>query len=170
MIVKGKLEKLHVAHTASKSTESQADKLSRNAKRPQPKGGSRKGVPNRATADVRTAIAKIAEQNVGKLSGWLTRIARKDPARAMELYLRMIEYHIPKLTRTEIVKDPPRGGRVIDSSQLTAEQREQLRQMILGQPEVALIEQQPSTLANFVSPGELEPAGLGDAQVIDNAD
>ena len=148
---------------------------SRGTKRKPPAAGSgrKKGVPNKATADVRTAIALIAEKNVNKLDGWLTRIGRKDPARAMELYLRMIEYHIPKLMRTEIVKPPGQLGRVIDSSQLTAEQREQLRQMILAmQPGQALLEQQPSTLANFIEAATSEsvPAGLGDAQVVDSND
>ena len=150
---------------SASSPESRPDKLSGSAKRKprQPKGGSRKGIPNKATADVRSAIALIAEKNVKKLDGWLTRIGRKDPGRAMELYLRMIEYHIPKLTRTEIVKPPGSNGRVIDSSQLTAEQREQLRQMILAmQPEPALLEQR--------QPIMVEPVGLGDAQVIDSTE
>lgn len=124
--------------------------------------GRKKGVPNKATADVRATIALVAEANAPKITGWLARVARRDPGRAMELYLRMLEYHIPKLTRTEIVKPPPNGGRVIDSSQLTAEQREQLRQMILGQGEPVLLEQQPANV--------LEPVGLGDAQVVDSVD
>lgn len=128
--------------------------------------GRPKGSVNRTTTDVRLAIAMVAEKNVGKLSGWLSRIARDDPARAMDLYLRMIEYHIPKLTRAEIVRPDDKNQRVIDSSQLTAEQREQLRQMILAtQPSAPLLTQDSSTLANFIEPG-----GLGDAQVIDSID
>ena len=34
-------------------------------------GGSRKGVPNRATADVRAAIAMVASETAPKLSAWL---------------------------------------------------------------------------------------------------
>jgi len=62
-------------------------------------GGSRKGVPNKATADVRQAIAEFASANVHRMSEWLDSI--DDPARAMDLYLRAIEYHIPKLQRSE---------------------------------------------------------------------
>jgi len=124
--------------------------------------GRKKGSTNKATLDVRKAVAMVAEKNAHKIDGWLTRIARKHPERAMELYLRMLEYHIPKLTRTEIVKPPGGGGRVIDSSQLTAEQREQLRQMILAQAEPVLLEQQPANV--------LEPVGLGDAQVVDSVE
>jgi hypothetical protein len=70
--------------------------------------GRPKGSPNRATADVRAAIAVFAEGNAHKLQDWLDRIAegsdgnRPDPAKAADLYLRAIEYHIPKLARTEV--------------------------------------------------------------------
>ena len=70
--------------------------------------GRPKGSPNRATADVRAAIAVFAEGNAHKLQDWLDRVAegsdgvRPDPAKAADLYLRAIEYHIPKLARTEV--------------------------------------------------------------------
>lgn len=46
-------------------------------------------------------MAAFAEANVDRMEGWLTRIEENDPAKAMDLYLRAIEYHIPKLGRTE---------------------------------------------------------------------
>lgn len=70
--------------------------------------GRPKGSPNRATADVRAAIAAFAEGNAHKLQDWLDRVAegsggiKPDPAKAADLYLRAIEYHIPKLARTEV--------------------------------------------------------------------
>lgn len=70
--------------------------------------GRPKGSPNRATADVRAAIATFAEGNAHKLQQWLDSVAegsggnRPDPAKAADLYLRAIEYHIPKLARTEV--------------------------------------------------------------------
>jgi hypothetical protein len=63
--------------------------------------GRKKGVPNKATADVRAAIARFAEGNVEKLQSWLERVAKKDPARAADIYLRVLEYHVPRLARTE---------------------------------------------------------------------
>lgn len=62
-------------------------------------GGRRVGSTNKATAEVREAIATFASANVGKMTEWLDEIA--DPAKKMDLYLRAIEYHIPKLARTE---------------------------------------------------------------------
>jgi hypothetical protein len=65
-------------------------------------GGSRKGIPNKATQDVRAAIAVFAATNVDKLQIWLDAAAEKDPAKAADLFVRVLEYHIPKLARTEI--------------------------------------------------------------------
>ncbi len=72
-------------------------------------GGSRAGVPNKATQDVRAAIAAFASANVGQMSVWLAGI--DDPAKKLDLFLRAIEYHIPKLARSEITgKD---GGGIV---------------------------------------------------------
>jgi hypothetical protein len=67
-----------------------------------PRAGRPKGTPNKATSDVRAAIASFAEANVGKLQAWLDAAARKDPARAAELFARILEYHVPKLARSEV--------------------------------------------------------------------
>lgn len=66
-------------------------------------GGSRKGIPNRATAEVREAIAVFASANVHRMSEWIEAISEQDPGKAMALYLQAIEYHIPKLARSEVV-------------------------------------------------------------------
>jgi hypothetical protein len=73
--------------------------------------GRPKGSPNKSTAAVREAIALFAEGNAHKLQSWLDDVAmgaggnRPDPAKAADLYLRAIEYHIPKLARTELAGD-----------------------------------------------------------------
>ena len=83
-----------------------------------PRGGKRegagrpRGIPNRTTMDVRQAIAVFAEANVQRMSGWLQDIEALDgPAKAMELYLRALEYHVPKLGRSEVTGD---GGGPIE--------------------------------------------------------
>jgi len=76
-------------------------------------GGSRKGVPNKATRDVRAAIASFAEDNADKLQEWLDAIGKDNPAKAAELYVRVLEYHIPKLGRTEIEGEIGVRGRLI---------------------------------------------------------
>jgi hypothetical protein len=77
--------------------------------------GRPRGSPNKATAAVREAIALFAEQNVGKLQGWLDRVAVRDPAKAAELFTRVLEYHVPKLARTELSGElAVRGKLIID--------------------------------------------------------
>ena len=74
-------------------------------------GGSRQGKPNKSTQDVREAIALIAQRNVGNFEIWLGQVATEDPGKAAELFLKAIEYHIPKLARSEITgKD---GGGIV---------------------------------------------------------
>lgn len=65
-----------------------------------PKQGKRG--PSKVTADVRATIALVAERNVGRLEGWLQAVGADDPCKAADLFLRMIEYHIPKIARSEI--------------------------------------------------------------------
>lgn len=67
--------------------------------------GRRPGVPNKTTAAVREVIARFAEENAERFGEWISRTAEKDPARAADLYLRALEYHIPKIQRSELVAD-----------------------------------------------------------------
>lgn len=64
-------------------------------------GGRKAGVGNKTTVDVRNAIALIAQNNAGNFARWLNEVADEDPAKAADLYLKAIEYHIPKLARSE---------------------------------------------------------------------
>lgn len=72
-------------------------------------GGRTKGAINKTTKDVRECIAMFAENNVSKLEEWLNKTAegdpennvKPDPGKAADLFLKVIEYHIPKLNRTE---------------------------------------------------------------------
>tara|TARA_R110000787_G_scaffold99632_2_gene204270 strand:+ start:1246 stop:1521 length:276 start_codon:yes stop_codon:yes gene_type:complete len=67
-----------------------------------PKTGGRKaGVGNKITVEVREAIALIAQRNVGNFEKWLGAVAVDDPGKAADLFLKAIEYHIPKLARSE---------------------------------------------------------------------
>jgi len=64
--------------------------------------GSRKGVPNKSTARVRAAISKFVESHIDDYVSWLEDIAKEDKKAAADLFLKTIEYHIPKLARTEL--------------------------------------------------------------------
>lgn len=57
------------------------------------------GAPNESTKAVRAAIARFAEENVDKLAQWIGEV--NDPYKRAELFLKALEYHIPKLAREE---------------------------------------------------------------------
>lgn len=83
-------------------------------------GGRTSGTPNRATAEAREAIARFVDANASRLQEWLDAVAggvrelgddgaptgkhvvSPNPQRAFELFQSVIEYHVPKLARTEV--------------------------------------------------------------------
>lgn len=82
------------------------------AKRPQPKGGSRKGKPNKSTANAREAIARFVDGNADRLMGWLDEIEAADgPRAAFQCFSDLLEYHVPKLSRAE--HTGPEGGPLV---------------------------------------------------------
>jgi hypothetical protein len=66
-------------------------------------GGSRAGSPNKATAAAREAIARFVDGNADRLQGWLDEIhAEKGAQAAFDCFTSLVEYHVPKLARTEL--------------------------------------------------------------------
>lgn len=66
-------------------------------------GGRGKGTPNKSTANAREAIARLVDDNAERMQGWLDEIAeREGPLAAWRCMHDVIEYHIPKLQRTEV--------------------------------------------------------------------
>ena len=43
----------------------------------------------------------FVDNNAHRLEGWLDRVAEESPEKAFQLFQSVIEYHIPKLARTE---------------------------------------------------------------------
>ena len=70
------------------------------------------GAINNATKNAREAIGMLVEGNIPRMQGWLDEIAKTDgPAAAWRCLQDVIEYHIPKLARTELTG--PGGGAVV---------------------------------------------------------
>jgi hypothetical protein len=84
--------------------------------------GRPKGAVNKVTADVRAALAQLAEGNVGRCQEWLDAVAMTNPERALDLYLRIIEYHVPKLARSEIAVEGELRTGTVSAEPLTPEE------------------------------------------------
>jgi len=85
-------------------------------------GGRLAGTPNKATAEARQAIGAFVDGNAHRLTEWLDKVAdgvkgevqNKDgeivevyvvppnPAKAFDMFQSVVEYHVPKLGRTEV--------------------------------------------------------------------
>lgn len=64
--------------------------------------GKPKGAINHSTKVAREAIARLVDGNAERMQGWLDEIAEtKGPEVAWRCLADVIEYHIPKLARTE---------------------------------------------------------------------
>ena len=74
------------------------------------RAGRKKGASNKVTQEAREAIAMFVDNNAHRLEYWLTSVAQGDPkndikpnpAKAFEMFQSVVEYHVPKLARTEL--------------------------------------------------------------------
>ncbi len=64
--------------------------------------GRPKGTINRSTEMAKLTLARIADEGLDNLKLDLQEIRKKDPVRAAELYLKILEYIIPKQQRVEV--------------------------------------------------------------------
>ena len=64
--------------------------------------GSRKGVPNKATHEIRQAFEMLMTDNLDNMKIWLSDVANEDPERALNIMIKMAEFIVPKLQRTEV--------------------------------------------------------------------
>ena len=82
------------------------------------KGGRPLGSPNKSTSMAREAIARFVDGNTDKMQGWLEQVANgvydeaegkylvfPNPEKAFEMLQSVVEYHVPKLARQELVGD-----------------------------------------------------------------
>lgn len=70
---------------------------------------SRRGKPNRATGQLRETIAALLESNVEQIERDL---ANMEPAARVNAWLKLAEFVVPKLTRTQTELSGPNGERI----------------------------------------------------------
>ena len=73
------------------------------------------GIPNKSTTQAREAIAAFVDANVDRMAEWLDAVAadeKQGPAVAFKMLMDVMEYHVPKLARTEHVGQG--GGPVLN--------------------------------------------------------
>lgn len=101
------------------------NKLSKTVESNLNRAGRPKGVPNKSTAMAREAIAMFVEGNAHKMQEWLEQVATgvkneddkfivlPNPEKAFGMLQSVMEYHLPKLARTEHSGDEEQPVKVI---------------------------------------------------------
>lgn len=103
-------------------------------------GGRVAGVPNKATQEARQSIAAFVDGNAHRLQEWLDSIAEgipqidpetdkptgkyitdPNPEKAFALFQSVIEYHVPKLARSEIQPLDKDGNKADNVSKIVIE-------------------------------------------------
>lgn len=71
--------------------------------------GRPKGAKGKITQRMREAMEELQERQFENVENWLTQVAAEDPAKALDLFLKMNEYVMPKLARQENVHELEEG-------------------------------------------------------------
>ena len=64
--------------------------------------GRPKGSKNKSTEAIRKAYQRLTEDNLDNMSLWLAQVAQDSPEKALDMMIKLSEYVIPKLARTEL--------------------------------------------------------------------
>lgn len=71
--------------------------------------GRPQGARDKAQSDIKQAYQSLLEGNLSNIEIWLNEVAAKDPAKAIELMLRLSEFILPKMKATEITTSDNEG-------------------------------------------------------------
>ena len=66
------------------------------------RNGRPKGSGNKVTTEIREQFANILENKLPEMQEWLERVAETDPAKAMDLAMKLSERFVPQLSRQEV--------------------------------------------------------------------
>jgi hypothetical protein len=65
-------------------------------------GGRPTGSKNKVQDEIKEAFAKLLQNKIPELESWITRVAEKDPAKALEIFTKVSERFVPQLSRQEV--------------------------------------------------------------------
>ena len=134
--------------------------------------GRRRGVLNRTTIDVRKVLTLFIEHNSTKAQALFDRVARKNPAKALELFARLAEFVLPRLSRAEVTL-PPAMLPILNGDPIRdAQSAANAYLLVIGNPSInmdALTFEPPTAplpiaaelLADTLHPEPEEPASVG---------
>lgn len=60
------------------------------------------GKKNEITNDIRQSFSKLLENKLPELESWLTKVAEKNPDKAIELLVKISDRLVPKITKNEV--------------------------------------------------------------------
>jgi len=60
------------------------------------------GVQNKVAEDIKKTFSLLLENKLPELEDWITKIADKNPDKAVDLLLKISERFVPKITKNEI--------------------------------------------------------------------
>jgi hypothetical protein len=60
------------------------------------------GTPNKIQDEVKQAFTMLLQNNVPQLEEWISRVGERDPAKALEIYVKISERFLPQLSRQEV--------------------------------------------------------------------
>jgi hypothetical protein len=78
-----------------------------------PRAGRRHGSTNKASSAARAAISAFIEGKASEVETLWGQVAEKDPAKALELYAKLAEFILPKLSRSTVDGDLGLRGKLI---------------------------------------------------------
>lgn len=65
-------------------------------------GGRQKGTPNKTTAQIKEMITQLVGNQMEKWPGVIEKMMKDDPAEAMKITGRLIDYVLPKQTKIDL--------------------------------------------------------------------
>ena len=69
--------------------------------------GRPKGTANKATTEIKEAYINLIHGNLPEIQGWLNRVAQRDPAKAIDLLLRLSPFVLPKKQEVDMNIENP---------------------------------------------------------------